>query len=388
MSGSGPPLPYGAALIASEEYDAIKAVLRSGTLYRYHGYAVAEFERRFAARLGSEVQALAVNSGSTALQLAFSSAGLEPGDEVIVPTVGFVSIATAVSAAGGTPKFMPVDRSLCLDAGVAASAVGSKTRAALAVHVYGSACPVSPLRELVPDGGFVVEDVAQACGGDLHGAPLGTLGDVAAFSFQHFKLVSTGEGGMVVSANTELLDQAVFMHDAAAAWTRPEVTERVRLALAPPTNLRMSELAAAVGLAQLDRLGETIGRLRVIKQQVQEALSGVAGLEWRPHADAAGDVATHVVLYLPDHATAADAVGRLRRHGVSASLFIDPETPNRHWAGDWHPVLERCRIELPEPEIIERDRETLGPAIVMQLDVRMSDAARDAWVGRVQEGLS
>lgn len=116
------------------------------------------------------------------------------------------------------------------------------------MHFQGAACDLTAVWALAEEYGLhVVKDVAQACGGTYWGRALGTHGTVAAFSFQHFKLLSTGEGGLVATADDTLADRALCLHDAASCWVAPEVTARVDRLTLPPTNLRMSELEGALG---------------------------------------------------------------------------------------------------------------------------------------------
>jgi dTDP-4-amino-4,6-dideoxygalactose transaminase len=185
----------GSAQVGEAEGKAVEEVLNDQVFYRYHGSKVTAFEQRFAAGLLDGRRTLAVNSGSSALQIAFAALDTEPGFEVLVPVLGFVSAATAVIAAGGMPRFVPVDRSLGIDVPAAASYVTNRTRAVLTVHYAGATCDLTAVSGFARAHGLhVVEDAAQACGASFAGRPAGTHGVVSAFSFQHFKLLSTGEG--------------------------------------------------------------------------------------------------------------------------------------------------------------------------------------------------
>ncbi|MGH8895639.1 MAG: DegT/DnrJ/EryC1/StrS family aminotransferase [Egibacteraceae bacterium] len=363
----------GAAAMADSEINAVAEVLRRQILYRYHGGAVADFEARFAGWVGVS-GALAVNSGTSALYLAFSALDLEPGGEVLVPTVGFVSVATTIAAAGAVPRFVPVDDSLTIDLDAARQAVTDRTRAVLAVHAYGAACDIEAVRRLAETfGGAVVEDVAQACGASVRGRRLGTFGDIAAFSFQDFKLLSTGEGGMVVTNDAELLARCAFLHDSAAVWAMPEVTARVKSVRTPPLNLRMSEVEGAIGLVQLDRADGIIRRLRDMSAPMRDYLDTVPGVRLRPHIDGHGEIATSLVFSLAEKEDARWVAKALRAEGVNATLLLGPAGTNRHWAGDWGPALKRCGIPLPDPDLLEADARLLSRAVVVPMDIRHSD---------------
>jgi dTDP-4-amino-4,6-dideoxygalactose transaminase len=378
------PRPYGAALFGAAEQGAVLEVLRRGILYRYHGRAVTTFEERFAGWLGEEVEALAVNSGSSALLLAYAACGLGPGDEVLVPTFGFVSAASAVHAVGAVPRFVGVEASGAIDVEAAAAAVNERTRAILAVHPLGAACDLEAVGALAARFDLrVIEDVAQACGGTYRGRRLGTYGDAAAFSFQHFKLIATGEGGMLVSGSGEVLDHAAFLHDSAAPWTMPERTARVGAVATAPGNLRMSELEGAIGLVQL---GRCEGLLAGLRRRKRLALAAIEGCSTPALADPAGDAGSHLIVRVEADG-AADRAAALREHGVAASPLLGPPGTNRHWAGDWGDLLDRCGIPGPSPETLAADRARLGDELVVQLEVGAT-AGEDAWLEGLIAGLA
>lgn len=361
----------GATQMGEEEVAAVREVINRQVLYRYHGHAVADLERQFAEQVVLGRACLAVNSGGSALQLALGALDYDDGFEVLVPVWGFVSAATAVVATGGSPRFVPVDRSLGIDAAAAAALVTPATRAVLAVHPYGAACDLSAVVDLADRFGLdLVEDVAQACGATFDGQPLGTFGRVAAFSFQHFKLLTSGEGGMVVSGDEQASGRARLMHDAAYYWVDRELALRVPRVRIPPGNQRMSELEGAIGLVQLGRLAGWVERLRALKAPIIESLTEFADVQVRPLADAAGEVATSVVFYCRDPSSAVRAVAGLRAEGVGAGLLLGEPGTNRHFAGDWAHVLRQCGAEPAPAELVASARAMLEPAVVIPIDLR------------------
>ncbi|WP_405135478.1 DegT/DnrJ/EryC1/StrS family aminotransferase [Nocardia sp. NBC_01388] len=364
----------GSAQTGDRERAAIEAVLSHQVFYRYHGSEVTEFEDAFAADVLAGQRALAVNSGSSALQVAFAALDEEPGFEVLVPVLGFASAATAVAAAGGVPRFVAVDASLGIDVVAARAAITDRTRAVLAVHMMGAACDLAAVGELASAADLhVVEDVAQACGGTFAGRPLGTHGTAAAFSFQHFKLLSTGEGGMVSSPNDAVMDRAQCLHDAASPWVDPDAFARVPRLRVAPSNLRMSELEGALGRTQLARLPEWIDRLRVMKRFLLEHIERVAGLTLRPIPDPSGDIGTTLVFRAPDPGSAAQIVSGLRTEGVNAGNLLGPVGMNRHFAGDWGPLLTQCGLSPAPPDLVVEAREELASTVVIALDLRWDE---------------
>jgi dTDP-4-amino-4,6-dideoxygalactose transaminase len=367
-------IPLGTTQMGVDERAAVDDVIERRAFYRYHGSRVVEFEHAFGARLLAGQRCLAVNSGSSALQIAFAALDEEPGFEVLVPVLGYVAAATAVVAAGGVPRFVPVDATLGLDVNAAPAFVTPRTRAVLAVHFQGAACDTAGVGRLADEFGLhVVEDVAQACGGSYAGRPLGTHGTVAAFSFQHFKLLSTGEGGLVTSVSGPVLDRAQCLHDAASPWVAPDVLARVPRLRVPPTNLRMSELEGALGLAQLSRVPGWISRLRTVKHRLCAELAGIAAVTARPVPDPAGDIGSAVTFRCSDAASAERVIAGLRTAGVNAGPLLGPGGTNRHFAGDWTELLQRCGIDPAPPDVIADARRRFAPLVVINCDLRWTD---------------
>ncbi|MFL5910658.1 MAG: DegT/DnrJ/EryC1/StrS family aminotransferase [Gaiellaceae bacterium] len=368
-----PPLAVGADQIGDEDVTAVEALLRGKMLYRYRGSAVEHFERSFEAWLDAGSRALAVSSGSAALQLALAAVDLEPGAEVIVPTVGFVSIATAVHAAGAVPRFAPVGEALCVDPDRALATAGDRTGAIVAVHSYGSSADLDALSTIAErHEACVVEDVAQACGGSFRGRRLGTFGRAAAFSFQHFKLATTGEGGMVVTSEADAYARAAVAHDAAAKWNIPALARQVRSLPFPPGNLRMSELEAALGAVQIARCDSLISRLRAIKAALVPHVD-VSGITTRPHADPAGDIGSHMIFYAETYEEADWAARALRAEGVCAASLLGGSSGNRHWAGEWGSVLESFGAPPPDADVLAADEGVLRRGVTVAIDPRMDD---------------
>lgn len=365
----------GALALDAVERDAVSDVLANGILYRYHGAAVSAFERAFAAWLRTPtLRCLAVNSGSSALFLAFAALNLQPSDEVLLPTIGFVSAATAVLAAGGVPRFVPVDTSLGMVPEAAAAMVTTRTRALLAVHPYGAACDVPALRTVASQfGGAIIEDAAQACGAEHSGRPVGTFGDIACFSFQYFKLVTTGEGGMVVTFNEDLFDRISFMHDAAALWTQPERSARITSVPFPPLNFRMGELEGSLGLAQLGKAPTLIGRCRTIMAALRRSVEPFTNVKLRPHSAPEGDTATSLIFYVRGPSVARWVSDALRAEGVGASYLRGEPGMNRHWAGDWLPILLKSRLTIDTAIPVMTDAYSFEEGVVLPIDPRWSE---------------
>jgi dTDP-4-amino-4,6-dideoxygalactose transaminase len=241
---------------------AIAAVLDGGRFVL--GPRVAEFERAFAAACGAR-EAVGVASGTEAIAIALRAAGVEPGDEVIVPAFTCVPTVAGVEAAGALPVLADVDGfTWNLDSAAAAAAVTARTRAVAPVHLYGLCADVDGLRGL---GLTVVEDAAQAHGAAVGGRSAGTLGDAAAFSFYPTKnLGALGDGGAVVTDDSAIADGARSLR----AYGERGRYESVRRGW----NSRLDELQAAILLARLPGLETAVERRRAIARRYDEALRG------------------------------------------------------------------------------------------------------------------
>lgn len=274
-------LPIHRPYVGDAELEGVAAVLESRWLGS--GPVTREFEARVAEVLGAR-NVVAVSSGTTALQLALTSCGLEPGDEVILPSLTFVACSQAIVAAGGRPVYCDVDPATAtIDVASAAEQIGPRTRAIMPVHFGGFACELDAVLEVGRTRGLrVVEDAAHAFGSSYRGSPLGTMGDVTCFSFDPIKNVTCGEGGAVVTSDDEI---AVLVRRARGlgldrdGWTR-RGTDRPWHHEAVSFGLRahMSDVNAAIGLAQLDRLDALRDRRRMLLRRYREALSAVEGV--------------------------------------------------------------------------------------------------------------
>lgn len=286
-----------------EEWHAVREPLMSGWLTQ--GPKVAEFERMFAAR--HKVQhALAVTSCTTALHLALAGLGVGPGDEVIVPAFTWIATANVALYCGATPVFVDVDlATFNIDVSKVAAKVTDATRAVIAVHLFGRAADIPSLRAVLPPRVAIVEDAACAAGADWMGQPVGTLGEVAAFSFHPRKSVTTGEGGMVTTDDAALAERMNQMRNHGATLSEEQRHHGPRPYLLPDFHLlgynyRMTDLQGAVGLVQLRKLDTFIDERARWAAWYRERL---AGIDW---------------LRLPDEPKAS-------RHGWQAFVtYVDP----------------------------------------------------------------
>jgi len=272
---------------------AIKGVLKKekkvpqACLFRYYNEhsRVQQLEKEFAAKMGSK-HALAVNSGTSALIASMVAAGVGPGTEVILPGYTFFASVSAIVVAKGIPVIVDIDESLTLDPKAVEAAITPRTKAILVVHMVGHPAQMDKLRAIADRHKlYLIEDVAQAAGGEYKGKYLGTWGHLGCHSFDAYKVMGTGEGGMIVTDDEWLYTRAQSYHDTAACW-RPDRYGRERKAgeLFCGENYRMSEMAGAIGLAQLRKLDETVAGTRRAYKQLRKEVKLPAGVKWvEPH---------------------------------------------------------------------------------------------------------
>jgi dTDP-4-amino-4,6-dideoxygalactose transaminase len=264
-----------------EEWQACREPLLSGWLTQ--GPQVAAFEKAFAER-HQVAHAIAVTSCTTALHLALAAAGVGPGDEVIVPSFTWVATANAVLYCGATPVLADVDRTTYnVDVDSVARKVTPRTRALIAVHLFGRCADVDALRAVLPAGAALIEDAACAAGAAWQGRPVGTLGTVAAFSFHPRKSVTTGEGGMVTTNDAQLARRVDQMRNHGATVSEEQRHSGPRPYLLPEFdvlgyNYRMTDLQGAVGLVQLRKLDTFIDERARWAAWYRDALGGIPWL--------------------------------------------------------------------------------------------------------------
>ncbi|MBI4568284.1 MAG: aminotransferase class I/II-fold pyridoxal phosphate-dependent enzyme [Planctomycetes bacterium] len=271
-------LPVAEPLLGDEEMEAVTTCLLSGWISS-GGPFVTRFEEEFARFAGAR-HAVACCNGTAALHLIYAALGIGPGDEVIVPTLTFVATASAVMFTGARPVFVDVDpHTWTMDPAAVEAAITPRTRAIVPVHLYGHPADVDALSALAaPRGIAVVEDAAEAHGARYRGRPVGSLGRAAAFSFFGNKIVTTGEGGMVTTDDDALADQARILRDHGMRPTRRYWHEVVGF------NYRMTNLQAAVGVAQLGKVQAILAAKRNTAERYRMHLEMTPGLAMQPRA--------------------------------------------------------------------------------------------------------
>lgn len=318
------PLPGGKGvdLIGAEERDAVLRVLDSHSLFRYYGPQllgeVAAFEAEAATFHGADQRAVAVSSGTAALRTALAALGVGPGHEVVIPAATFIATVNAVVLSGALPVFAEVDDTLGLDAESVRSVLSPRTGAVIPVHLDNGQVDLDALLAVTaPAGVPVVEDVAQAMGATLHGRRLGTIGAVGAFSMQLDKNITTGEGGLVLTADPELALRAAAFQDQGGHFLTQHGAGRDH---APEgfvgDNLRLTEIQGAIARVQLRRLDAMLDAMRTAKTRIVTSVGTLEGLQLRRLPDPAGEGASGIGYLLPDSATALRFAAAMCAEGI------------------------------------------------------------------------
>jgi dTDP-4-amino-4,6-dideoxygalactose transaminase len=281
-------------------------------------HKVVTLERKFAERFGAR-HVLAVNGGTGAIMASLVALGVGPGAEVLVPGYTFVASISAVLAVGGVPVLAEIDDSLTMDPADLEGKITLRTRVIMPVHMLGNPAAMDAINAIAKKRGLkVLEDAAQALGATYRGKAVGTLGDIAAFSLNHNKTISCGDGGLVVTDDTALYERAFAFHDQGHKPLRMGLEIGTRSILG--INLRMNELTGAFALGQLEKLDRVVAMLKERKGRFKAALADarIPGMKFRTLNDP-GECATLLVVVFDDATRAARVAKGLGSKTVAES---------------------------------------------------------------------
>ena len=353
----------GAYCFGDEERKEVLDVLASGHLSRYgllddpgFTHKVYSLEQEFAQFCGA-AHAIATSSGTGSLLIALLALGVGEGDEVLVPGFTYVATMGAVVHARAVPVLVEIDESLNIDPADVRRKITDRTKAIVVVHMLGNACAMREIMAISAEYGIpVVEDVCQAAGGSYGGRRLGTFGALGAFSLNRYKMITAGDGGIIVTDDEDLYRRAFALHDQGHSplRTTKEMTERSLIGL----NFKMNELTGAVALAQLRKLDWMLAELRAKKRALRALLPEVDGMGYRRLNDPDGDCATLLTVIFDDPARAASVAGRLGSRTVGGSGWhvyhlMDQigghKTPAAKWSA---PARHAAAGDLPQTDDI------------------------------------
>ena len=316
--GAQREIPLSAPWLDEREEELVLEVLRSGRLSL--GPTIERFEELFAERVGAP-HAVAVSSGTAGLHLLCHGAGFGPGDEVVTSPISFVASANCFIYPGATPVFADVDpATLNLDPAAVEDVLTERTRGIVAVDAFGYPCELDELRALADRHGLLlVDDACEALGAEYKGRPVGSHGVSAVYGFYPNKQLTTGEGGVVSTHSDEERRLLVSLRNQGRSYDGAGWFDHVRLGF----NYRWTDLQAAVGLAQLEKLPEILARRAVAAARYADLLAGLEAVEL-PHPDDEDHVRSWFV-YVVKLAAGLDrehVMASLRAHGVATAEYL------------------------------------------------------------------
>jgi dTDP-4-amino-4,6-dideoxygalactose transaminase len=338
------PLPWelpGAHFIGDDEADLVSRVIKARSPFRYYGpdlqHMVDRLEQAFCDRFGRR-HAIGLGSATAGLHVALAALGIGPGDEVLLPGYLWCSCIGAIVRLGAIPRLVDIDQTFCMDPQDLKAKITPHSKAVLIVHMSGAPGNVEQLVQIARAAGLaIVEDCAQSIGAGIHGRLTGTFGDIAVFSFQLNKNMTSGEGGMIVCDDEHLYKRAFAIHDLGYARNDAgrldPADERYHLW---GVGSRMSELAGAMALAQFNKLDRITGAMRNAKWAIRKQLETIAGLSFRKILDPAGDsgpflITTYRSAEICRRFTAALAAEGIR--GPEGSMAC---VPMQQWGLHWY----------------------------------------------------
>jgi perosamine synthetase len=337
-------IPVNEPLLNGNEEKYLVECIRTGWISS-EGPFIKQFEEQFAARVGRKY-GVAVSNGSVALDAAVVALGLGPGDEVILPTFTIISCAAAVVRAGAVPVVVDCDPATWnMDVAQIEARISPRTKALMVVHIFGLPVDMEPLLALANKHGLkVIEDAAEMHGQTYKGKPCGSFGDISTFSFYPNKHITTGEGGMIVTDDLALAERCRSLRNLCFKPEQRFVHDELGW------NFRMTNLQAALGVAQLERLDEFVGIKRRTGARYTGLLTGTPGIQLPlAHTDYADNIYWVFGMVLDDSVPfdAKEAMNRLGKLGIGTRPFFWPmhEQPVFRkmglFAGESYPVAER-----------------------------------------------
>lgn len=332
-------------IIGKEEADAVKRVIESKQLFRYRGGEGGEsdtFEKEWSEKIGVKY-AIAVTSGTAALILGLVGMGIGPGDEVIVPAYTYMATPLAALAVGAVPIIVEVDDSLTIDPRDVERKITPRTKVIIPVHMVGLPSNMDAIMDIASRHNLkVLEDSCQADGGAYGGKRLGSIGHAGAFSFNHFKIITCGEGGAMVTNDREIYERALIFHDGGASFR--DHASQLTTPFFAGWNFRINEILSAILRVQLTRLDGMLDAMLTEKRVMIDVLSSVPNLTFNPIHDVEGDCGTTVALKFDSEPTMRRFISGCREAGVRADTPMDS---GRHIYTNWDPILNQRGAHNP-----------------------------------------
>lgn len=347
-------IPISQPSITQKEIDYVTDAVKSGWVSSLGKY-IDSFEETFATYCGTQY-ALATSNGTTALHLALASLDIKEGDEVIIPDLTFVATANAVKYTGAEVVIVDIDEAtLCISPQAIEQAITPKTKAIIPVHLYGHPANMEAVNTIANKHKlFVIEDAAEAHGAECYGKKVGGLGKVGVFSFYGNKIITSGEGGMITTNDENLYQRMKYLRDHAMSKDKRYWHTEIGY------NYRMTNLQAALGLAQLERIDEILAKKKLIFEWYQQGLAGINGIRLNQQASWAKHVYWMVCLEIDGYNESQrdELMLKLKLQGIDSRPYFYPVTSLPMYKSTKMPMADKLSargINLPSYFEITKD---------------------------------
>lgn len=324
--------------IGKEEIQACQRVIESRNLFKINGgvQEVHCFEEELKEKFKTDY-AILMTSGNAALASALVGMGVGPGDEVIIPAYTYIATAMAVTMVGAIPVIAEVDKTLTLDPDDMERKISKYTKAVIPVHIQGFPCNMDRITEIAKKYNLLVlEDACQSDGGTYHGRRLGTIGDAGAYSFNFFKVITSGEGGAMVTNDRGIFERGLIYHDASAIAYFGNQLETVESEQFCGTEFRVSEFTGAILREQLKKLDPILADLHRCRDYLMQKLAGKYA--FIDSNDRDGDCATTLPLWFESEPDARAFCAKAAAAGIFTMMPIDT---GKHVYSNWTPIMQK-----------------------------------------------
>jgi len=367
----------GFELIGKEEQEEVNDVFKSGGVLFRHGFEdkrnncfkVIKFEEMFKKKIGSKY-ALAVTSGTAALRVALATLNLKPNDEVITQAFTFVATVEAIIESKAKPIISEIDETLNMDPEDLEKKINKNTKAVIVVHMLGTPCNIFKIKQICRKYNLIlIEDTAWGIGATIKNKKLGTIGDIGTYSFDFAKTITTGEGGMIVFKDKKKFRFASAWHDHGHE-NNPKVPRWEDTRSSSGFNYRMTELQAAVGIAQLKKLGFILKSHRKNKKKIMNKIKKFENITLRKCPSGSNDSAEALIFLTSDNKTALKVRNALLNEGLSTKIL--PEATTWHFAKKWLHMKE-LRLTHKRKSFLKKSENLLGRCVSIPINVKMNE---------------
>ena len=384
----------GFELIGKEEKEAVDEIFdKGGVLYRYgldekrqYIYRVDDFEKEIAKKVGAKYCHCVCN-GTAALKIALFALGVKPGDEVITQSFTFIATVEAILELGAKPVSTEIDKSLNMDPVDLEKKITDKTKVIIPVHMAGVSAKMDEIMEMAKKHNIaVLEDSAQALGGTYNGKSLGTIGEGGIYSLDIGKVITTGEGGVLVTDNEEIYLRAREYSDHGHEQN-PNVPRGEDTRSYWGFNYKMTELQGAVGLAQLKKLDYILEKQRRHKKQIKEGIKDIKNIGFREIPDPEGDAGDTLIFFVETKEKANKFTKLLSDEGLGTKNL--PDAINWQFAGTWDHIFSQYDEYNGKDlnNVWEKSNNLLRRSIAIPIFVNMEESQINKIINAINECL-